>query len=298
VRKQGNLAASFLFCALLACAQADAAEESGANAVHLINEGTTSRVPVRIYRDFLVIAEGQFGSALRRQNFILDTGSSPSIVNTRVAKELGLVTDAWVVNAAGKSVPTETAILPEVELGPVRAVSVRVQVHDLSRLERDLGFPVAAIVGLDVLSRASFRLDYAKKRIDFGEVSDEGLPVAVDAHTGMALARATVDGKPVRLLVDTGADRVALLGGNFAGPVSFAVRKTSQQGWGLADPNIAVEVLAAPDIALDGQHFAVKKAYVIRGGTAAAFDGFLGVRALGFRAVAYDHVRAMLYLQK
>lgn len=252
---------------------------------------------MRIYRGFLVVAQGQFGGALAHQNFVLDTGTSPSIVNSRAAKELGLATKSWAMTTVGKTVPTQSAVLAELEFGPIRASSLRVQVHDLSRLERDIGIPVAGIIGLDVLSKCSFRLDYDRMRIDFGEVSDEGIPVSFDEHTGIAVARAALDGRPARMLVDTGSDRVALLGNDLE-EARFALHGTSQRGWALTDANIEVQVLLAPDISLGGQHFALKRAYFIRGGTDPAFDGFLGVRALGFRAVAYDRVRSMLYLQK
>jgi hypothetical protein len=59
-----------------------------------------------------------------------------------------------------------------------------------------------------------------------------------------------------------------------------------------------VQVLLAPDIVLGGKHFALEKAYLIPGGSHPAFDGILGVRALGFRAIAYDQARAAIYLQK
>jgi hypothetical protein len=54
----------------------------------------------------------------------------------------------------------------------------------------------------------------------------------------------------------------------------------------------------ASDIVLAGQHFRKNKAYFIPGSKDSAFDGLLGVRAFGFRAVSYDHTKRTLYLQK
>ena len=70
---------------------------------------------------------------------IVDTGAVPSIINAKLVMRLGLETRASTLSAAGKVVPTQTAIIPEVELGPVRADFLPVQVHDLSRLEREIG---------------------------------------------------------------------------------------------------------------------------------------------------------------
>jgi hypothetical protein len=255
-------------------------------------------ISLRIFRDFLVVAEGQFGDLLLHQNFVLDTGTAPSIINTRSVRELGLATTASTMSAMGKLIPTDNAILPEVELGPIRAVSVRVQVQDLSRLERDLGIPVAGIIGLDVLSKSSFRLDYQKKELEFGEVSDKGIPVSFDERTGTAVALVNLEGISARLLVETGSDRVAVLGKNLEQTHRLALRATAQRGSSIADQSMEVQVLLAPDIVLGGKHFALEKAYLIPGGSHPAFDGILGVRALGFRAIAYDQARAAIYLQK
>jgi len=111
-----------------------------------------------------------------------------------------------VLSAAGKVVPTQTAIVPEVELGPVRADFLPVQVHDLSRLERELGIPLVGLIGLGVLSEASFRLDYENKKIEFGDLSHKGIPVPFDARTSLAVVTVTFGSRPARMLVDTGSD--------------------------------------------------------------------------------------------
>jgi hypothetical protein len=59
-----------------------------------------------------------------------------------------------------------------------------------------------------------------------------------------------------------------------------------------------VQVFFARDVVLGGKHFTVEKAYFIPNGSHPAFDGILGVRALGFRAITYDQARASIYLQK
>jgi hypothetical protein len=48
-------------------------------------------VPLKIYRDFLLVAKGQFGPAAESENFIIDTGTAPSIINESLVARLGLV---------------------------------------------------------------------------------------------------------------------------------------------------------------------------------------------------------------
>lgn len=296
--KQGRKITSLLLLGgILACSRTPA--EDCRTIPNLCTEiRARSSITLRIYRNFLVVAEGQIGGRAEPYNLVLDTGTAPSILDAKLAKQLQLTTQASAMTVIGKVVAARTAFLPEVAIGPIRVVSLRVQVQDLSRLERDLGIPVAGIIGMDVLSKSSFRLDYDKKRIEFGDFSDEGIPVPFDEHSGIAVASVELDGKPKRFLVDTGTDRVALLGRNSAGTEGLGLHNTAQEGSSVADQSMRVQIFFAPDILLGEHHFTVEKAYFIPGSADPAFDGLLGVRALGFCSIIYDQKRGTLYLQK
>jgi hypothetical protein len=264
------------------------------------SHGATERPQVmslKIYRTFMVVAEGQFGAGSGKENFILDTGTAPSIINERVARQLGLKTYPSIFTAVGKSIRAQTATILEIELGPMRACSLPVQVQDLSRLERDLGVPVAGILGMDVLSNSSFRLDYDKKEIEVGTISRDGIPVPVNSRTGLAVALVKIEGKPVRMLVDTGSDRVVLLGGNFPEAGWLALRNTSQSGSSLADQSVRVQVFSSPNIVFGGRSFTINRAYFVPAGSDPVFDALLGVRALGFHQLSYDQACETIFLQ-
>jgi predicted aspartyl protease len=261
------------------------------------------RVPIKIYKDFLVVVEAQIGGdqiglKLRRQNFLVDTGTAPSIINESVVKKLGLKTAATTLAAVGKTVVTEGAVLPELTLGPIQANALHVQVKNLAQVERDLGIPLAGIVGMDVLSQSSFHLDYERREMEFGAISGEGIPVSFDARTGIAVAQVMLEGRMVRMLVDTGSDQVLVLGGNLAGPLQFALHTTARQGASVAQRDMDVKEFSARDIELAGEHFSRDKAYFLADGRDPAFDGLLGVRALGFRGISFDQNRQTIYLQK
>ena len=283
---------------VLACCIPAGANSLRAKSPGYIDTGFRQSIPLKIYRNFLVVAEGQFGGISGPQNFLLDTGTAPSVINLPLARALGLVTTLSEITAAGKTIPTQSAILSEIELGPIRAVSVPVQVEDLSQLERDWGAKIAGIIGMDVLSRASFHLDYDKGEIEFGEISREGIPVPYDARTGTAVAKVKLGGKTLRMLVDTGADRLVIYGGNFGDAGGLGLRDTSQWGASLADKSVRVQVFSTPDIAIGEVHFSEDRAYFIPGSTDPEFDGLLGVRALGFHGISYDRTRGMVYLQQ
>jgi len=263
----------------------------------IIEIETAPTLPIKIYRNFLIAVEGQFGSSPAPQTFILDTGTSPTIINPRLVRQFGLKTVPTSITAVGKSVPALIASAPEIRIGPIRAASVPVIVQDLALLERDLGVPVAGIVGFDVLSRAGFHLDYDKEEIEFGRIEKRGIPVWVNDRNNLAVAQVEIQGKPMRLIIDSGTDRLVLFGGNFPKVDWLALRATSQTGASLTEQAMRVQVFSAPDIAMGGYHFSKDRAYVVPAGSDADFDGSLGVRALGFRGFSYDQESRTIYLQ-
>jgi hypothetical protein len=298
VRHKEKIAGLLLLIGGLASSQTALAGNCRALSGAYCEDAQQRIIPVRVFRNFLVVLEGQLGGTPVSRNFILDTGTAPSIMDVTVVKDLGVPTVSSRFRALGKTIPAQAAIIPDLELGPIRAASLPVQVQDLSRLERDLGIPIAGIVGMDVLSKSSFHLDYVKKEIEFGEVSPAGIPVHFDARAGIAVAEVSIEGRRARILVDTGSDRVVLFGGNFAEAGWPELRKTSQSGSSLADPGMSLQVFSAPDIILGGQHFSDDRAYFVPGNADPAFDGLLGVRALGFKGLSYDRSSGTIFLRK
>lgn len=197
-----------------------------------VDEGMPLNLPLRILQDFLIVVEGRFGEQGQRQNFILDTGTAPSIVNATLVTRLGLTPTPSKMSVIGRFIPAQLAVLRELDLGPIHAMSLRVQIRDLSKLEQSLGMPVAGIVGMDALARSNFRLDYERKLLIFDDVPEDGVAVSVDTRTALAVASVEVDGRPARMLVDTGSDKVALFA-NFKNTEVLGLHSTSG---GVASP--------------------------------------------------------------
>ncbi len=259
--------------------------------------GPRQVVRLKIFHNYLPVVEGRLGDSPQPRNFVLDTGTSPSILNVTLANQLALPTKSSSLADIGQMIPTQSTTIPEIDLGPVRALSLPVQVENLSRLESDLGIPIAGILGLDVLAQSSFQLDYDKSEIEFGGISPGGIPVQFDADSALAVADVKIAGRATRMLVDTGTDRVVLFGGNFSDLAWLAPRNTSQRGRSLVNREMAVQVFSAPDIVLGERHFTKDRAYLVPGSTDPAFDGLLGVRALGFRGLSYDQSCGTLFLR-
>lgn len=261
----------------------------------LDNASLQERLPLRIYGGFLVVAEGQFGGALQHQNFILDTGTSPSMLNLRVAKQLGLNLSPGRVEAIGQDSKIEVAILPELQLGSLQVKSTPVLVTDLMPVERNWNVPIAGILGLDILGQTSFRIDYEHRVLEFGAVSGEGIAVGLSTRLGLPITEVKLNGHVLRLLVDTGSDHLVFFGKHSGADIPF------NAGAPLSGKGIAgtVPVRAVPSLEFEwnGEHFQ-KNAVIVSDREDSMFDGLLSVRSMGFRSIALDANSHVVYLQK
>ena len=253
-------------------------------------------IPVKVYRGFLVVAEGQFGGELARQNFIIDTGTSPSILNLGVARHLGLPLSQARLSAIGRQSETFAATVPEIRLGPLHAISVEILATDLSAVEHDLNLPIAGILGMDVLGKSSFRLDYGNQLIEFGDVAPVGIPVNLSTRADLPIAEIKVGGKLLHLLVDTGSDRLVFFGARSAAEISPNTANSLLQGNSVTSV-VPVHAVSTLEFELSGEHFR-QTAYFVPGSEEPLFDGLLSVRSLGIRVLSLDANRRVVYLLK
>ena len=254
-----------------------------------------ANVPVHVLGGFLVVAEGQIGVELPRQNFILDTGTSPSILNARVARQLGLSLAPGKVTAIGRDAEIAVTNVPALQLGTLRAEAATFLVADLSDVERTWNIPIAGILGLDILGKKSFRLDYERALLEFGEVSTGGIPIGLSQTLNLPIAEVRINGRALHLLVDTGSDHLVL----FAKHGGTAVQDSSNaslQGNSVAG---GVPVRQAPPLEFEwsGRRFQ-QQVLVVSGREEPLFDGLMSVRSMGFRSIALDARSRVVYLQK
>jgi predicted aspartyl protease len=153
---------------------------------------------------YQVVVRGAIGR-LQRLNFLIDTGSMPTMIDSRVARKLGVELHESVVVAFGRKVHVRQAVLPGIQLGSLRVDALPVQVGDLS-----FAHGLDAVIGLDVLARSSFRIDYERRELTFGPLPPREPAVPLEATPPFLTVQVTLNGHPVRLLVDTGAQRLVL----------------------------------------------------------------------------------------
>ena len=170
--------------------------------------GQVSEIPFKAYERYLIVVQGRIGT-LDHQNLLLDTGSNPSMIDRSVAAKLGLQGTSRDLSFFNKSVASESVVLPDLQLGPLRRQNLPVVVSDFSAIGNGLGARIDAVIGLDVLGASNFTVDYAKRRICF-EATEERHTVPFTAGPQFIMVDLKSGGHELHLLVDTGTPQLVL----------------------------------------------------------------------------------------
>jgi len=246
-----------------------------------------TKLPIRLYGDYLLIAEGSIGN-MHKLNFLLDTGACPSIVDQKIAHDLKLAEQLGRVNLWSKSVQTRQVVIPSLGLGPVHVESLPALAEDLSFLQKALGFKVHAIVGLDVLRKSSFTINYRTKEILFGSPENLTYSVPFETDTPVVTVRMGFQDRRLRMVVDSGGPDLTLFGSRMLGSIGLPILGTET----VADAGGTFQrkKVRIPKLYIGNETVGAQIAFVVddRKDSGDDFDGVLGVRGLQFWKVAFD----------
>ena len=250
-----------------------------------------TEIPFKLYRDYTIIVQGSIGG-LRKCNLLMDTGAVPSVLDLRVARKLRLAGKPEEVSVFTQGIQAQGVVLPDLRLGPIRAEAVSVLVRDLLYIEECLGVRVDAMVGLDVLGRSNFSIDYEAKKLVFGPVEPLGSAFTIQAGPGFVYATLQIQGQDVRLLVDTGTNHLLLFNGRvqsrLTGLCALGTRTSSNMGGDLTLKQVQLR-----KVRLGTNDFPTLEAFLLdnSGGDLAGLDGLLGVRSLGLTRLSFDFAK-------
>jgi predicted aspartyl protease len=252
-------------------------------------EETSGRIPFRLYKNYLIVAQGSLGK-LKKRNFLIDTGANPTVLDEQVAQQLGvkpLPDSAAAVGVFSGSVNSRFAMLPSLQLGPLRARDLRVAIADLSELNSRVGVRVDAIVGVDVLGQSSFQIDYERKQMVFGPIDFDSSAVSFGEDGMFATVPATIEDRSVRVMVDTGSAGLVLFAnriGEWQQRLPLAGMARMRGLGGIAPmPVVLLDHIQVGNWQLGSRH-----AYIARQVACCRFDGVIGVSALRVKQISFD----------
>jgi hypothetical protein len=153
---------------------------------------------------------------LENRRFIIDTGAYPTVISPRVAKKLRLSGHKEEVRVVGHNITSDVMYVPLLRLGPLQSQHLRAVVRDLSVFDLDMGVQIDAMVGLDVLRQSRFRIDYHERKLIFAAPGSLPFITPIRWDGEKACIDVDVNGKPTRLLLDSGAADVMLFEQKFA----------------------------------------------------------------------------------
>ena len=234
--------------------------------------------------NFEIVVQGQLRE-LNGLRFILDTGSSFSAIDRRVADRLGLDRRPGTVFSFDRNLPIEWADVPEVRIGPMRiagAVMMVTSLADISAFAKDAD----GIIGMDVLSRAQkLCIDYEQRRVFFELDEARGTSPSV---TKAFVVSVIIQGISMHLLVDTGFEYLLLYNDRLRSALPHL--RTEGEPRNALIGHLRATQVNLPGVQISGPP-ALTPVLLIQGpGKAglAGVDGYLGPAALHARLVELD----------
>jgi hypothetical protein len=235
-----------------------------------------------LYSDYLIVVRGSAGP-LKDLNFLLDTGTSPTILNQRLAQRLHLNPTPATIAVLNGNVQGAMATVPSLQFGPIRKDNLPVLIRDLSALQ--LPMQLDGIVGLDVLGQSNFVIDYTSHTISFGASSSMPASIPLQLKDGLAIVDATVNRAPVHLVLDTGAPSLVLFAAA-PDPAPQLIRAALPKSLG----HVGHKPIRLASFTLGPSEFGHESAFMVRNPADAghAYDGLMSPTALGITQVAID----------
>jgi hypothetical protein len=250
-------------------------------------------LPFDLYQGHLIVIKGALGG-LTGLRILVDTGTIPSVVDRRVARRLRVQPVHPTADVAFARASTgQLARFDAFAAGPLQVPELWAGIGDLSYLEPAR---VDVIAGLDVLVRASVTIDYRARVLSFRPPRATEWSAPLEIVRPFIMARLSVAGSPLHLLVDTGSAELVVFKARLPKelfPLPWHGDKVMNYASG---PARLLRVLL-PAARLGNQTWDTLPAFALDRSTEGyppGIDGVLGIGALGATQVQFDFERGEL----
>jgi predicted aspartyl protease len=254
---------------------------------------SVSKLPFRLSSGYLIQVEGRIGDQTNLK-FILDTGASISIVGQRIAQKLKLDAQPAQSFNFDRNLQWESATLPDVQFGPIRAANVAVLVGDLARYSEFAG-KADAIIGMDLLKLSDVTIDLDARNLIFDLTEPRTYVAGGDPMAQCLIVELQVQDRPVHLIVDTGLQGMILYEERLRKSVpelrtAGSIKNATMGG------RVQVKQATLPDVIVGNKHREVPVVFLPSpaAGTLPGIDGIVGVAALQARRVHFDFSKRTL----
>lgn len=159
-------------------------------------------MPFVLYLDHMIVIEGRIGH-LTHLRFTLDTGATHSIVDRKIADALKLERRPGNVFNLDDFAAIEWADFPSIAVGPIEVKNGSLMVGDLAHVD--------ALIGMDILRlNKRLRINYNSGQVVFTPSAASARQTLLTGDPACLTVDVSVQGKPLRLIVDTGIEGILL----------------------------------------------------------------------------------------
>lgn len=179
----------------------------------------SASLPARIVSNFFVLEAAQVDGSTRR--FLIDTGSTATLVSADLARGIGLrnrdaVKRAFRVRSAnGGEISLEAVTLKRLQLGDAVFERVPALVYDFEELSAHLGLKIDGLIGFPVFRDTLLTLDYPATRLVIAPLPINPAPltnhgrsstIAFNNEQGTPFIPVQLGNESFVVLVDSGSD--------------------------------------------------------------------------------------------
>lgn len=249
--------------------------------------GLQGEIHFQLSAGYLLLVRGRIGQ-MDGLRFVLDTGTTYTIIDRKLAKRLGLTRQPSQLLNVDRAVRVQGAAVPDLEFGPI-------QLHNLAVIIADLGYfasyatHVDAVIGLDILRRSNFTVDYAAKEVYFGTTAQGAFGVPMTADPVCLTVPVEIGDRSFRLLVDTGVKELVLYEARTRSRIPAL--RINGEAYGLSvEGSLPSKIVSLPSTQI-GPTEIERTAFLVNGPDKNALpgvDGYLGTAALKARRISFD----------
>lgn len=253
-----------------------------------------NEMPFRISSGYLIEVEGRIG-ANTNLKFVLDTGSTTSIVDTHLADKLQLQRHHTESLNFNRMLAWGVATVPEIQFGPIKVQNSQVFVGRLGEYS-EFTKKVDAIIGLDLLKQSNFSIDYDVKKVIFHPRSQyEDTHTSSEPASECVVLESQVQGQVVRLIVDTGFSGLLLYRERILKRIP-KLRLAGNSKLVLVGDRLKATRVLIPDVVLGSKNEELSVLLVDAPPeyTLPGIDGIVGLTALRARRIHFNFVERTL----
>jgi predicted aspartyl protease len=283
----------FITTSLIAIAVLNLAYNAGSNehsnALYAGYENGIS-IPFELQSGFLVVVSGRVGQR-SGLHFILDTGATRSVIDRHLVVSRAPHSKSSEVLSFDQRLDFQRTTVEGLAVGPIHASNSEVEVANLPEYS-ELAENADGIIGMDLLSAANkILIDYQERTVTFAVHDAEAKPLP---HPRCFTITVSIQGIPLRLVVDTGFDGIAIHEDRLRS--RLAELRTQGTPIQVRMGRFKTTKLRVCDVSIEGPP-ETREILLIRGSRENEIDrvdGYLGVAALHADRVELDFATGLL----